>query len=173
MSLTTGILLASVLTFVVFNIFPVYKFQVLQCQAPVRLLMNFSVTCWTTPGWCCCSPRGHFFHSKTLRFEWKWPKKWPMAKFIIEVKTVKTIKIRSEWSMDAIKTYIMSSDWSSCPLIGHHALLLVIMPSDRSSCPLIDYHVLWLAFMSSDWLSCPMIGHHALLLVIMPSDWSS
>ena len=82
-------------------------------------------------------------------------------------------KIRSEWSLDAIKTYIMSSDWSSCPLIGHHALLLVIMPSDRSSYPLIDYHVLWLAFMSSDWLSCPMIGHHALLLVIMPSDWSS
>ena len=80
----------------------------------------------------------------------------------------------------------MSSDWSFCPLIGHHVLWMVISPlighhvlwlfimsSEWSSRPLIGNHVLWLVIMSSDWSACPLIGHHVLWLVVISSYWSS
>ena len=41
-----------------------------------------------------------------------------------------------------------SSDWSSCPLIGHHVLWLVI------NVFWLVINVLWLFKMSSDWSSC-------------------
>ena len=48
------------------------------------------------------------------------------------------LKTRPKWSIDVIKSDIIPSDWSSCPLILHHVLWLVNMPSDCSACPLVS-----------------------------------